>query len=153
MSSELKSRRPRPGLLAEDEPPDRGSEDVGEGVEGLGDRQAAGGAVLGPVHGHVGVGRRLDAGEPAGQDEQGDEEGTERLDVQPGGDEEERASGQPQQPHQDALLVADAADEQGRGEREQEVGAEHGGLDEPRLRLAHVKDVLEVLVQHVQHGV
>jgi len=129
-----------------------GGDDVGHRVEGLGHRKPRRGAVLGAQYRDVRIRRGFDAGQAAGQHEKGIQERPEGLEPEPGGNEEKSARGDHHQSEQNPLLVADPADQQRRGKGEQEVGAKDRGLDESRLRFAHVQDILKMLVQHVQHG-
>jgi hypothetical protein len=48
-------------------------------------------------------------------------------------------------------LITDATNHQRSRQGEEQIGHEECGLDEARLRLGEAKEVLEVLVQHVQH--
>ncbi len=138
--------------FAEDQrAPHRGRDDVSHRIESLRHRKSGRRAVLGPEHSDVGICRRLDAGQAAGQDEQGKQEGPKRLEPKPGRNEQESARRDDDQSQQDALLIADPPDQQRRWKSQQEIGPEDRGLDESRLRLAHVQNVLKVLVQNIEH--
>ena len=139
-------------LAEEEEAAHGGREDVGAGVERLRHRQAPRRAVLRAEHGDVRIGGRFNARQAGGENEQRQRERPECLEHQAGRNEQKRPGGQHHQPHQDAPLVADATNQQRRRQGHEQIRDEDGRLDEARLRLADVEDVLEMLVQHIQHG-
>ena len=119
-----------------------------DGIERLGEVEAPGGRGRVAHREDVRIGAGLQETEPAGKDEVGDEE----RPVGAGGtgrDEQERPGGVQPEPHQDAALVGEAADEDGGGKRHREVAAVEGHLGEGALRDAHPEDLGERLHHRV----
>ncbi len=146
-------RAPAHLTLAEDErAAQRRGDDVSDRVERLRGGQAACRSVLRTKHCDVRIRSRFDASQTAGEDEQRHQKRPKRLIDQTRWNKQERSDGQHSQAQQDAALVADAADQQSGRQSHKEISAENGGLDEARLGLADIEYVLEMFVQHVQHG-
>ena len=127
-------------------------EDVGAGVECLRHRQASSRALLRAEHGDIGIRGGLNAREATGENEERQAERPKRLEHQSRRNEQKGAKGQHRQPHQDAPLIADPTNQQCRRHSHEKIRAKDRSLDEARLRLADVEDVLEMLVQDIQHG-
>lgn len=133
-------------------PAEQYAADGAEGVERLGDVETARGC-LGGAHGEdVGVGGGLEDGAAAGHHVDGKEEegigcGLAR------GIEQHGAGGVEGQAEQDAALVAEPADEEGRRKGEAEVCPVEGELHEGGLQVGHRHDAPERSQQRVVHVV
>ena len=113
----------------------------------------AGGPELGRAERRgVGVGDGLEAGQPGGQDEQPDQEGTEGTDSSRR-DEPEGADGDQAEADHDGALVPEPARQHAGWNGHQEVTHVVRELHQGGLGLGDVQRILEVLVQHVDHAV
>ena len=128
------------------------SEDPAQTVEGLREIDALF-AVFGVAeHGDIGVGRGLEEGESATDDEEAAEEEGEGHNLR-AGNEEQRPNAVEDKAEQHAGTVAVAANEGAGRQRHEEISAVDHGLDVGRLGFAEVQRVLEVLVQHIENAV
>ena len=128
-------------------------EDVGAGVERLRDGEASRRAVFRAEHGDVRIRRRFNDRQSGRQHEEREQERAKRLEHHARRDERERADGQNHEADENAFLIAHAADQFRRRKRHQQIRDEERRLDEARLRFGEREQVLEMLVQHVQHRV
>ena len=119
-------------------------------VEGLREVETPCGVVLRPHGHHERVSAGLQNGQAGGQGEQGGQKYRVCHDVRRG-DEQKPTGSRQHQPDQDTALVAQAAVDEGRGDRQTEVGAVVGGLHQGGLQVRHGEHGAEHLDQGIGH--
>ena len=127
---------------------EQGRQGGAQGVEPLGEGQAAGGGFRPAQDGHVRIGRHLQEGHARRQKEQGQEEHGVAAGVR-GGEEEQASAGHGAQPADHAPLVAQAIDQPPGRKGDQEISREKAQLDEHGLGVVQAEDALEVGHQDV----
>jgi hypothetical protein len=134
--------------MAGDKRPENGA----DGVAALREIDPHGAGLRRAQHGRVGIGDRLEEGEPARQNEKPREKRGKRPDMR-GRDEPEGARGDENEPGQDSHLVTEAPGEQTRRDGHDRVADVIGERHQRRFGLADVQRILEVLVENVDHPV
>gem|GEM_PF-7120919 len=129
---------------------DGGGHRGAEGIEGLGQGQARGRGARVAQRRHVGVGRHLQDGDAAGQDEEGQQE--QAVATVRGWIEHRAAGGGDHQAGHGAVLVADLLDQHAGRERDDEVGAEEAELHQHRLHIGERVHRFQVRNEHVVQG-
>lgn len=121
-------------------------------VERLGNIDAALCTVGRAEHGDVGIGCRFQAGEPATDDEQREQEKLKGIDVA-ARDEHEGTDAIKQEASGNARAVAETADDAARRQRHDEISTVNHCLHEGGAGFVHREGILEMLVEHVKYAV
>ena len=131
------------GVAQDEDGSEEGRDEGADGVEGLGEVEAAGGCLGRPDDGDVGIDGDLHDGHAGGEDDERAEEDGEEREVG-GGDEAGGADGHDDEADDHGLLVAVLIDEGSAGVAEDEVGGEEGELHGEDFGVVEREDALEV---------